>query len=87
MFPAWSILARAAVAYLYNDRGYHMHVDAVLDDEYILGISSRHVFLEHNESGTTPTVRRLMRVAVGKNNRQVDCNHLSDPVSQLTKRL
>jgi hypothetical protein len=25
--PAWSILARAAVAYLFNDRGYLMHVD------------------------------------------------------------
>ena len=64
MFPAWSILARAAVAYLYNDRGYHMHVDAVLDDEYILGISSRHVFLEHNEPVTIPIVSPLTELPV-----------------------
>ena len=66
MFPAWSILARAAVAYLCNDRGYHghMHVDAVLDDESILGISSRHVFLVHIESVTIPIVSPLTELPV-----------------------
>ena len=41
-----------------------MHVDAILDDESILGISSRHVFLEHNESVTIPIVSPLTELPV-----------------------
>ena len=41
-----------------------MHVDAILDDESILGISSRHVFLEHNEPVTIPIVSPLTELPV-----------------------